>query len=614
VKDKYPLLGFAFASFRDCAIIELGVLWAQQVSERVESLNKAALLVREGFLAEAMLIINGELAAHGDDSEFLLLMNTIYRIQGKFCESLACALRVIRTNPDHYDGYARAAQDALREGQLSLALCVINNGLDRFPSHPWILVTALRVYVCDRNFEEAIDIGFMLRGIDAGFVDLYEPLMLSLLAVGRLADASSLADDALQIFPESLHFTRLKACLLARMGRFDECRWFLYGSLQLLPDIDSKRMLTEEIYHLETRVRQRVSSVKRSLGCDVICIASDEAPYIHEFIHHYIYLGFKHLFVGVNNCSDETVSVVEKIAERYPCVHLINVDNEIACFKQWGAYHRLFDIALNLSDSSHCLFVDVDEFWIADPFPKKIEEFMLQSLPFDVYSFNWLNVYSSGMFSSPLAPGSVYERSDWVKSLFAYDCPVSRIGVHGPVLDFPFHCDPVIKVNGRLNQSVSVSLSGLEVEGRNLESVGSDVCQEGAAFVIHQMNRSEIEYSHRVFKVHANDDRDRVCFKTNRYGWTSPSFFGGKRRDVYFRFSAPGIIDSYARSLKRFESKCCISELVAGARLAISESAVLSKIDAMSDEILMRDLSIARQVFRGTRFLKRVEERVASIC
>ncbi len=583
------------------------------MSEQVESLNKAAQLVREGRLDEARLIVDRALTDYGDDSELLLLLNTIFRIQGRTRESLACALKVVRTNPGHYDGYARAAQDCLRDGQLSLALCLIKEGLDRFPSHPWVLVTALRVYVGNRNFEVAIDIGFRLRDIDPGFVDLYEPLMLSLLAVGRLADACSLADDALRTFPGSLHFVRLKACLLARIGRFDECRWFLYGSLQFLSDADSKRMLTEEIYHLETRARQRTSSVKRVLGCDVICIASDEASYIHEFVHHYIYLGFKRLFVGINNCSDETVLVLEKIAEHYPCVHIVSVNNEIAYFKQWGAYHRLFDVAQTLSDSTHCLFVDVDEFWIADPFPTKIDEFLRQNSPFDVYSFNWLNAHCAEMFVSPLAPGCLYERSDWVKSLFAYDCPVSRIGVHGPVLDFPLCSDPIIKINGRRNQSVGLSLSGLEVEGRNLESARAGVFEEGSAFVVHHINRSEIEYSHRVFKVHANDDCSRVAFKTNRYGWTDPSLVNGRRSDRYFRFSGPGAFRSYTRSLERFEVKCCISGLVASARKGISESVILSKIRAMPDEVLTRDLSIARQVLRGTRFLKLVEERASSI-
>ena len=43
---------------------------------------------------------------------------------------------------------------------------------------------------------------------------------------------------------------------------------------------------------LEARSLWRDRSIPKSYRCDVICIASDEAPYLHEFVHHYLFLGF----------------------------------------------------------------------------------------------------------------------------------------------------------------------------------------------------------------------------------------------------------------------------------------------------------------------------------
>ena len=39
--------------------------------------------------------------------------------------------------------------------------------------------------------------------------------------------------------------------------------------------------------------------------CDVITVASNEGPYIAEFIHHYLYQGFSNLFIGLKTIHPE---------------------------------------------------------------------------------------------------------------------------------------------------------------------------------------------------------------------------------------------------------------------------------------------------------------------
>ena len=54
-------------------------------------------------------------------------------------------------------------------------------------------------------------------------------------------------------------------------------------------------------------------------SCDVITVASNEGPYIAEFIHHYLYQGFSNIFIGLNNdTSGQTGSIVELITKQYP--------------------------------------------------------------------------------------------------------------------------------------------------------------------------------------------------------------------------------------------------------------------------------------------------------
>ena len=54
-----------------------------------------------------------------------------------------------------------------------------------------------------------------------------------------------------------------------------------------------------------------------SNSCDVITVASNEGPYIAEFIHHYLYQGFSNIFIGLNNdTSGQTGSIVELITKQ----------------------------------------------------------------------------------------------------------------------------------------------------------------------------------------------------------------------------------------------------------------------------------------------------------
>ena len=49
--------------------------------------------------------------------------------------------------------------------------------------------------------------------------------------------------------------------------------------------------------------------------CDAITIASNEGPYIAEFIHHYLFQGFSNIFIGLNNdSSGKTGPIIEAIS------------------------------------------------------------------------------------------------------------------------------------------------------------------------------------------------------------------------------------------------------------------------------------------------------------
>ena len=517
------------------------------------------------------------LAEYPKNREVLVTANDIYRRAGNPREALQSAKQLIKHHRDFFDGYARAAQDFISLKEAQNAVKVITQGLEKHPKNYWILLTAIRAHIAAENFDQAATLGESLY--------IHHPKA------------------------ERFDATELIAKSLRRRGRLEECRWHLYRSLQNASDATQRRHITEDIYHLDTQLRQ-AKHKSRSSGCDVLCIASDEAPYIHEFIHHYIYLGFENIFIGINNCTDNTLEIIEKINTHFPQVQVINVDNTIDKFRQWGCYHRLFDIAMEKSISQHCLIVDVDEFWLADPFPLKINDFIKKYSHFDAYCFHWIAAFEDDLFSKPFEGNAAYVKDIWVKSLVSYSSPMDRVGVHGPNLNLD-EKEAIVRIGSKVNVNIEKILEGISVIGTCSDPTASTPDMDQQAWIAHRADRSEIEYSSKLFKVHANDDTSQVGFKSNRYGWNSYKSFQ-HREDLmnnYINKIMPkDEVKKYHQSLDQFISLTAIEKDLSRAREAFSEQKILEKISLIDPKVLSRDAELLQQIFKGTRFLKIIND------
>ena len=170
-------------------------------------------------------------------------------------------------------------------------------------------------------------------------------------------------------------------------------------------------------------------------SCDVIAVASNEGPYIAEFIHHYLYQGFHNLFIGLNNdTSGQTGPIIAAIAKHYPQIQLIHTDQEHQQGRQRGSYCKLYEEASKTTKASHCMVVDVDEYWVAYPFSTNIEQFLAahQEGDADVISSNWLHCHRANLFDNPWIYRIPALNTNKFKSLFRYGIPVSDLGAHVP--------------------------------------------------------------------------------------------------------------------------------------------------------------------------------------
>ena len=311
------------------------------------------------------------------------------------------------------------------------------------------------------------------------------------------------------------------------------------------------------------------------------------------------------MFIGLNNdSSGQTGPIIAAIAQHYPQVHLIHTDQEHQQERQRGSYCTLYDAASKITKASHCMVVDVDESWVAYPFSSSIKDFLAAHPKADVISSNWLHCHGANLFDNPLDLSNTQLRlTDQFKSLFRYGIAVTDLGGHVPSVE----AEPEIRHITSDRQTVkSKPVNGL----RRLSKGGlqASIQKENTSWVIHRHTRSEPEYAAKLLYPYAN--KQKVQFKPNRKGYRLPKESQESRqlaRNLFGPSHQPP--QDYRDSLNAFIERCGIHDLITAARAEIGEAPITKRIKAMSPEEISSNRSIWQRTFRGTRFLKLLEQR-----
>jgi hypothetical protein len=512
-------------------------------------------------------------------------------------QSLEYAQQIIGDHPDFFDGYARAAQDLTSLGRHGDAIHIIDVGLEKHPENEWILFTGLSCYNSAGRHAEAANLGLKLASLYPSFKHLYPILVNSLYILMREDLAEAVIKTGLESMPNEIILIRLKLDHLLRCREFEEYRCILYALVSQLPEHTAE--LLERIHRIESLKYPPVLLQPTNFECDIICIASDEAPYIAEFIHHYLYLEFRNVFIGINNLHDKTEEIIWKIQLKHKNVHVFNVDTIQNLYRQNGSYRFLFDHARHHSKAKYCLFADVDEFWVADPFPMKIHRFIADRVPFDVHCFQWLCCFGESKFSPPLSDCASVCWDAHVKSICSYESHYLELRPHSPLLANSVEIS--VKLGFSTNKNIDKHPAGLDVQQVTLDPKLSTTEYAGQAWIFHRIFRSEIEYSSKLFTVHANDNRGQVAFKSNRLGFLS-FHENSESYESITRILPRDAVATYHHSLKQFLMNCNILDEIIFARSLINEDLVLQKLQSLPFDVAKRDAPIAKKAFEGTRF------------
>lgn len=252
-------------------------------------------------------------------------------------------------------------------------------------------------------------------------------------------------------------------------------------------------------------------------------IAKDEAAYIPQWIHHHAAFGFQEIEIWLNNTTDNSIELLKEIQSKHPeisvkfCVaddFLEKCLSENLQFQQ-GAYHEIYKSALEASEFSHILFLDLDEFWVPQDFTTTIVDFIASSPEGDAISFQWLidtPDVNKHIFSPPFSYINRLQKNRHVKTLTKLTKKMSELSVHNHIIQ-----DGIYKL-----------ADGTSFPGTNAETINKSLVpvsyqkmnglKPEKAFILHQINRTPIEYLSSLLRGRGHKN-DQSVFKANRIGY-----------------------------------------------------------------------------------------------
>lgn len=330
----------------------------------------------------------------------------------------------------------------------------------------------------------------------------------------------------------------------------------------------------------------------------VIGVIKDESTYIHEWIHHYHYFGFKHIYLAVNRTTDKTTEVLDKICKKYKGLKYFVTDwidkdadeSGINPDMQRLSYSFLANEVFKNENVTHCLSVDADEFFYTACFDKNIKEFVMSFPEHEMLSIHWAcQSVDESTFLPPFSNKKYYVRPQ-VKTLISKNAflNIKKFTPHIPLLS---------KVDG-----AHIDASGLPFEKGAHREISQTIFPDNQkGFILHRMIRSELEYLALLLRQRP---ASTLRLKNNRNGIV--------RKGGLLRFDIPKkLLNQYYESLNLFISENDLSDILDEEREALKQKA--KGILNVCDEEIIKDLEVYYSVLNGTSVLPILHARMKSL-
>ncbi|WP_324689888.1 glycosyltransferase family 2 protein [Cobetia sp. D5] len=318
----------------------------------------------------------------------------------------------------------------------------------------------------------------------------------------------------------------------------------------------------------------------------VCAIAKDEAPYLAEWVFHHHYFGFESIVVYINRTTDSSVEVLKALQQYVPGLEYEIVDWVDYCGPEIGGKIQVISYAKDIArckdlNVDYWMPLDIDEFWTPSDFSTNIDNHVRSITEGqEAISYPW---YCEIGYSEPFAiftPSSRFHFGSHVKTL----CPrpwesIRRVRIHRPV----FYNLTVVDPSG--DQAI------FQKERPQLLEKSS--IKKRSAYIIHRMNRSEVEYFALLKKGQPKSKDD---LKTNRSGYK------GVENPSRRRFSWPeDSYNKYMNARQEFYNNTGVESLVVKDKqeMLSKSNYVVEKLKSMSSGD-PEALDIASKLLSGT--------------
>lgn len=337
----------------------------------------------------------------------------------------------------------------------------------------------------------------------------------------------------------------------------------------------------------------------------LVAIAKNEALYIPAWVHHHFRIGIDYIEVHINNTTDNSVEVCERISNNYRQFTYINSDSlfkesiDLRQSFQLNAYNQSLE-GVKQSDSSvtHLLTLDIDEYLMPRDFKQNIKELVQYSHNVDIHSFLWYSDdynRNTKSLKHPLSNVFKIYRMDHVKSM-------ARVNSS---LDFCLHHNFIYSDDYATVNQFSACGDIQLLDGQNtimrqsvLTAEFLDTLDESRPekwFILHQIYKSEVEYISSLFRGDECNG-DFSLLKSNR--WGMKPFPDYKSNPIEFKIDHEQI-ENYRNSYLAFARECDLKSEVKKARhLVINRYQELGKILQSQPELM----DSHSRCFEGTKY------------
>lgn len=260
--------------------------------------------------------------------------------------------------------------------------------------------------------------------------------------------------------------------------------------------------------------------MNKSFKIKLAAIAKDEGFYLPLWVYHHFYFGFDVIDIRVNNNTDNSIEILEKLKLFYgDRLQYSFADKELAEAKhqdinfQTYIYGKILEETLQ-EDFTHLMFMDIDEYWCSANFQSTIKDFLSETNNFDVCMFQWLmevpdpeRKIDDFLFDSTLFG----HKNVHVKSLANLQIPIRAVRAHNYIVRKGHYILPNTTIVNFSDDDVNRGVVPEELHKATCMSLGD-------YFVYHKAFRSQDEYIASLLRGNKIDGDDSLL-KSNRSGF-----------------------------------------------------------------------------------------------